>query len=96
MLNDRNLLVHHGGTFTLSYLEQKGSDAADLPRSAFFNSRVTGKSDVLAAMIFVEGIAKKLVNSSHKALTERLTANNVDYSLERQKALAYISWDALR
>ena len=50
LLNDRNLLVHHGGTFTLSYLEQKGSDLTNLTSNAFFNSRVTRKADVLAAM----------------------------------------------
>lgn len=92
LLNDRNLLVHHGGTFTLSYLEQRGTEDMDLTTDAFFNSRITGKADVLAAMAFVEGVARKLVNSSQKALSAYVTANKIQYSGERQKALAYMRW----
>src|SRR5689334_3972624 len=54
ILRDRNLLVHHGGTFTLKYLEQKGS-TADARANAFFNSRAVQAEDVLKLLEFFEG-----------------------------------------
>lgn len=92
LLRDRNLLVHHGGTFTLSYLEQTASISCDLRAQAFFNSRAPNQQDVVAAIGFIESIARKLIQSSHAALVQHLKSNNLEYSGERQKALDAMLW----
>jgi hypothetical protein len=92
LLRDRNLLVHHGGTFTLSYLEQTASFSCDLQAQAFVNSRAVQQRDVITAIDFVEGIARKLIRASHAALVQYLRGQDVQYSGERQKALDGILW----
>jgi hypothetical protein len=92
LLSDRNLLVHHGGTFTLAYLEQAKLPVVEIQSHAFYNSHIKGKSDVLAAMAFLEGIAKKIINASHAALTNYLAQNAIEYSGEHLKALDYALW----
>jgi hypothetical protein len=56
-LPDRNLLVHHSGTFTLTYLEQSDDPSHTLESDAFFNSRVITQDEVIAAIEFIETVA---------------------------------------
>ncbi len=94
LLNDRNLLVHHGGVYTLSYLEQTKPLQADVIENAFFNSCIKKRTDLLDAIQFVADVAQKLLTASHKALLAHLTANGIEYSGERKKALDYVrQWD---
>jgi len=92
LLHDRNLLVHHGGTYTLKYLEQSRAIPEALRTSAFFNSRRLPRSEVLSAIDFIEGIARKLLVASHGALTEYGQKSGSQYSTARQKALAALLW----
>jgi hypothetical protein len=93
LLRDRHLLVHHGGTFTLAYLEQQAEKDADIRQNAFFNSRVINKAEVSLAISSVEKLAKKLTQSSFVALTQYLAENGIVYSGERAKALRFLEWD---
>jgi hypothetical protein len=90
LLRDRNLLVHHSGTFTLTYLEQTNDASLTLESNAFFNSRVIRQAEVIAAIEFIETVADKLVLASHSALVQHLAANNIQYSGERKKALDFM------
>ncbi len=93
LLRDRNLLVHHGGTFTLKYLEQTALDhRRDLKMHAFTNSRVIGRSEVSTALRLLEHIARKLSRASYDALVNYIAERAYEYSSERQKALHYLSW----
>ena len=92
LLRDRNLLVHHGGTFTLSYLEQTSSFSCKLQEQAFVHSRAVQRRDVMSAIDFVEGIARKLIRASHRALIEYLLKEDIHYVGERQKALDALLW----
>ena len=92
LLSDRNLLVHHGGTFTLSYLEQAKLTHPELKTNAFFNSQIKAKQDVIGAIDFLTEIAKKLLKSSHDALSKYLVENQIQYSGERGKALHFLVW----
>lgn len=92
-LQDRNLLVHHGGTYTLSYLEQTSSISCDLQGQAFFHSRTLQRAEVTGAINFIEDIARKLVDSSHAALVRYIQERNFQYTGEHLKALdAIASW----
>jgi len=46
----------------------------------------------VAAVAFIEGIARKLIQSSHAALVQFLKSHNLQYSGERQKALDGMLW----
>jgi len=70
LLRDRNLLVHHGGVYTLAYLEQDGSPNA--VTDAFFQSKKLSADEVVKAINFLEDIAKKLLRSSQRALTKEI------------------------
>lgn len=90
LLRDRNLLVHHGGIYTLAYLEQDSNPNA--VTDAFFQSKKLSAHDVANAIDFLEAIAKKLLRSSHRALTKEIEEQGISYSGDRQKALESIIW----
>jgi hypothetical protein len=92
LLRDRNLLVHHGGTPTLSYLEQVTSFSCKVQEQVFVNSREFHQCDVIRAIDFVETIARKLLRASHSALSEYLRKEGIQYSGDRQKALDALPW----
>jgi len=92
LLRDRHLLVHHGGTFTLAYLEQNRPQYPDLVNHAFFNSRTIARTDVSDAIKFIDGIAQKLLRSSHSALSRYIQEHGLVYSEERAKALGYLGY----
>lgn len=92
LLRDRNLFVHHGGTFTLSYLEQKRSPISQLPKDAYFNSQTLTPNAVQSAIKFIEGIARKSLRSSHDAVLRYLTEHGFQYQGERKKALEALLW----
>jgi hypothetical protein len=92
LLRDRHLLVHHGGTFTLSYLEQSRPQYPELVDDAFFNFRTIVRKDVSDAIKFIEGITRKLLRSTHSALSKYIQMHGLVYSEERVKALGYLEW----
>lgn len=92
LLKDRNLLVHHGGTLTLSYLEQAKSPPKTLLSDAFFNSCVKGKPEVLEAISFLGDIALKLIKASHAALLKHIASNGCEYIAGQKQALDYLLW----
>lgn len=91
MLRDRHLLVHHGGTLTLKYLEDS-RNWASARSNAFYNARVIQRTEVAEVLKFVETVARKLLRGSHAALVNHLAARGMTYSGERQKALDGILW----
>ena len=92
LLAERNLLVHHGGTYTLSYLEQAGLSKDDVKVNAFVYSNTKKKDDVRAAIDFIGNIAKKMITSSHAALSQYLVDNAIHYTDERRKSVEYVLW----
>jgi hypothetical protein len=85
MLRDRNLIVHHGGVYTLSYSRQsKLQSNQDDP---FYNSLIITKNDVLSYIYFIRNIAEKIAESSSIALNNYITLNNLLIGTEKQKAI---------
>jgi hypothetical protein len=93
MLRDRNLLVHHGGTYTLTYVQQ--AKISDRQRNrAYFDSLVITKEYVLEKLNFISGIAQKLLKANNKALIAYADANDIELSSERKKAIdAFLWWN---
>jgi hypothetical protein len=90
LLRDRNLLVHHGGIFTLRYLEQTVIPAKGLKDTAFWNSCTVSRKEVVVALGFIEGIARKLLRASHQGLLKFIDAHGLQYSPQRQQAMDFL------
>ncbi len=68
-LNDRNLLVHHGGVFTSKYARQK-FNKEQIEANVNMNSLIVTKVDVQRWAKFLFSIAEKLAEASSKALNQ--------------------------
>lgn len=92
ILNDRNLLVHHGGIYTSRYAGQTFVRRRAGQR-IFFNSLVIRRHKVRSVASFFTSVAKKTLAASHKALSEFIATNKVRPSAIQQKAIAALaSW----
>lgn len=94
ILRDRNLFVHHGGTVTLTYSTQKGLSQEHKASQPFFDSLVVTPEYFDERLEFINGIARKILKSTHSALHDYVAKSSSDYHPERLKALdAFLWWD---
>jgi hypothetical protein len=92
LLNDRNLLVHHGGVYTIKYVKQR-FEKADVARMAHWDSLVVAKGNYLGWSSFVRRIAAKMAFGSHRALERFVSKEGVALNEEQKKAIWYLAWD---
>jgi hypothetical protein len=59
ILRDRNLLVHHGGTYTSAYIKQSGLSASSDRSKAFYDSKEVSHEEVTELVRFLRDIAVK-------------------------------------
>ena len=90
LVSDRNLLVHHAGIYTLAYCKRKPRQSER--NRVFWDSLVVKGSDFLKWSDFLEGIAAKLVSSSHEALVGFIAREGVTLSGGLDRALDWLSW----
>ena len=93
ILNDRNLIVHNGGTFTASYVKSatkrfRNTDSA----RAYWDGLEIDAERLLSDIQFLESIGKKLVFSSHAALGEYIKTERVKLSSRRKSAYIALKW----
>jgi hypothetical protein len=91
ILHDRNLLVHHGGTYTSAYIKQSGLLLSSDRSRAFFDSKVVTRDDVLELVRFLQGIAITTAKRSKSALKELITDVD-DISPSVKQALEYLDF----
>ena len=89
ILRDRNLLVHHGGTFTLKYIEQLGDMRIG---DAYWHSLVVKPKTLSEAISFLRAAAIKTSRASHNALVKYAESAQLTVGPQREKALEYILW----
>ncbi|MBD2503046.1 hypothetical protein [Anabaena azotica] len=87
LLRDRNLLVHHGGIYTSSYIAQNRNTLAPGLTRPFFNSLVVSKSYVEEKFNFIKEMARKILTASHTSLNQYLAENAIQISEWKQKAV---------
>jgi hypothetical protein len=86
LMNDRNLLVHHGGIFTLKY--SKGSIIAEDDKGMpHWDSLKVSRASYLRGAQFLTSIVKKTVSASHKALTKFIQESGIAESKEHNEAV---------
>jgi hypothetical protein len=89
LLNDRNLIVHHGGIYTLRYVRQKfGIEKGET--NAYWDSLVVTNETFLEAAIFCEAIVKKTIKSTKTALSNYVEKNAIIQSQENKGALDFL------
>ena len=92
LLRDRNLLVHHGGVVTLSYLAQTGGSSSQHPRGAHFDSLVVTPDYFDERADFILRIAHKTIEATRSAFAGIFANAGDEYSTERVKAVAALGW----
>lgn len=92
MLNDRNLLVHHGGTYTFNYVSQTKLEWKETGHGPYFGSIVVTTDYFHKRLEFVQDMAQKILRGTHAAMTAYLMESSVKYSEQRQKALDAFLW----
>lgn len=91
LLNDRNLLVHHAGIYTMRYARQKLSKN-ELPDNLFQNSITIAKSTYFKWEKFLDGMVIKLTRATTDAL-RKYAQKGSTISPERMLAIEYLLMD---
>jgi hypothetical protein len=91
MLRDRNLIVHHGGTYTSAYIEQAFDEIDPKERIAHAYAIKLTPGDIGAAADFLKGIARSMVEASAKALHLIAIADGSSVEPARQKAIEFMT-----
>jgi hypothetical protein len=86
-INDRNLLVHHGGIFTFKYKRRKFTDKlkSDIAQR---KSLVISKEEIEDWAKFLWHIAEKLANSIQPKLKELMLQKTIEIDTERETAIS--------
>jgi hypothetical protein len=90
MLRDRNLMVHHGGTYTTAYIEQAFDEIDPRERTAHAYSIKLAADDIKEAADFLKRIARAMVETSAKALEAIVTADGTGIDPARRKAIEFM------
>lgn len=88
ILADRNLIVHHGGILTAKY--HRTRNKTESKGELYYDSIVINKQDFVKYRTFLDGIARKIAQSTSERLYEFAIANDSVTSPETMNALALI------
>jgi len=91
LLNDRNLLVHHAGIYTIRYAGQKLSKK-DLPGNLFQNSITVVRPTYFKWEKFLVGMVIKMTRATTVALRKH-AQNDGSVSPEKALAIEYLPMD---
>jgi hypothetical protein len=87
-LNDRNLLVHHGGVYTIEYARSKHIESGTKPtHGAHVESLIVNKDNVYRWAAFLVKMVTKIAGASASALTEFARMKNIIFNETQQEAL---------
>lgn len=92
LLNDRNLIVHHAGIFSLTYCQQN-HQKEDIEKNMFMHSLVLDVNYFNEALKTINTLVEKTTFATHKRLSEYISENNIYLIEERQKALDALTWN---
>lgn len=93
ILRDRNLIVHHGGTYTLTYIQQT-KIMHDYERGrAFFDSLEINKEYLMSTIEFISGIAQKMLSASNIAIKKYISKNDMSLTKQQQNAIDALLWE---
>lgn len=91
-LNDRNLLVHHGGVFTHRYKGQQYKKKEIELSRLYFDSLVVEKSDFSKWAEWANQMTQKIAKASHSGLESFIVTAGLTLEPERKKAADSLLW----
>ena len=87
LLRDRNLIVHHGASYTYRYLRQVNRGNSD----AHWQSLVVNREFYIRHHDFIERVARKMLSAAHRELTD---FGKSRYGFERNTPIeSLLAWD---
>lgn len=92
LLSQRNLLVHHGGIYTLKYTKQKLAKE-NINKDAFYNSLTIKKEDFNNWVGFTSRIVTKTNTACHSALKKYIKDNNIIFNKEQLDSVDSLLWE---
>jgi hypothetical protein len=92
LLNDRNLLVHHAGIYTMRYATAQLS-RDDLPENLFRNSIVVTREDYFRWSNFLTKMAVKTIRATTSRLQEFIKQRKIHLPRGKAFALEYLLMD---
>jgi hypothetical protein len=92
ILRDRNLLVHHGGTYTLSYIQQASIGDDGGRNRAFLDSLMITKESVIDKLHFLGDLARKMLKASNSAALTYMNEHAIVLGAERRRAIDAFLW----
>jgi hypothetical protein len=87
VLNDRNLVVHHGGIYTMRYARQK-----PFIERVHFDSLPVTPAVFLETAAFVDSIVQKMVRSTHSAVVHHIDHQKIPSSGIHAEAVSFLAW----
>jgi hypothetical protein len=91
LLNNRNLLVHHAGIYTLRY--HRSSPAKKFfKKRVFYDSLILKKRDYKIWANFIEKIVIKIIETCYNKLNDYIKSNKIKLSREKKKAIEFLKW----
>jgi hypothetical protein len=91
LLRDRNLIVHHGGTYTTSYVKQAFSEIDPEHRRPHGDTLEIPVDKVVETALFLKAIASSTIVASSNNLRAILSSEN-RMSMELEKAIDAMQW----
>lgn len=91
LLNDRNLLVHHAGIYTLRY-HRANSITKTLKKRAFYDSIIINKKHYKEWSKFIEQIVIKIIESAYSKLGDFIKNNKIKMVKDNKKAFDLLNW----
>jgi hypothetical protein len=92
ILNGRNLLVHHGGTYTLKYAKQLPPDSPyRTPEHAFRRPLFVDQDRFMSASLLLTEVVHKTCRASREALDRFIDGHNLRLSKEAEHAREYMA-----
>ena len=91
LLRDRNLIVHHGGAYTTSYIKQAFDEIDPQRRRPYADTIEISVEKVLETANFLKTVAHSTIVASSKRLWEMLSSANA-MTKELEEALDAMQW----
>lgn len=92
ILNDRNLIVHHGGIYTVKYSEQTFIKK-QITKRVHMDSLVIGKKYFFEQSEFLESVAIKTIKASQAALNDFIKREGIQQTESQKEAIEALTWD---
>ena len=91
LLNNRNLLVHHGGVYTTKYAQQI-LDTASTRNTMFLDSLVITKDEVISAAAFLSEIAFKIAGTTQGSLNRFVSEHKIEQTEKGKQATEFLNY----